>query len=468
MRAFFYYIYNICGTLLYMKYHELIHKCYQGITWNALLYGVNKISYLAVSFLLYTKLSSHYFAAWANLLGMTYLFLLWSDMGLRKSLPRYLPQFSQSREEFYSFIRFVVLIQSGILTAFAALFYILLPQLSRLINIHHTQPLIYLGVILFLVEGIVVLLRLIFHAHFWHKKFNFIATLINTVEFICTLGCIFFLPPTMTLVKYIITVKILTSLAIAITSVINLPSLAKAFEQHQTTINQPSKKEFLIHSACMWTSLTVKSLSERNFMLPLFTYFLGPEIANMYKIANDGALFFQRAIYKTIDTTDTSLIMHSSHNQQMLRKAINHLQHKIIILCLTLMAIFTIALPYMHSIYPYQQNPLITLPFSVLTLGYLTEALLSPYERLIEVKRNYHYLLLAYSGYLLAMTVIITTPIISIIGLIPSIMIVIAARILGSTIAGLMAYKRYIKTNKTTTKAFIALSSVINNPKNAL
>ena len=76
------------------------------------------------------------------------------------------------------------------------------------------------------------------------------------------------------------------------------------------------KNAFIKHSLIMWANNNLKSLSERNFLVPFFTHIFGPGPANLFKVANDGALLFYRIAIKTIGTTDTSLLAHIETSQQ--------------------------------------------------------------------------------------------------------------------------------------------------------
>lgn len=432
-----------------MNYHELTQKFSQGISWNALLYGVNKFSYLLLSFLLYTRLTPQDFSSWANLLGMVYLFLLWADMGLRRSLPRFLPLFAQSNKEFRSFLWFVFTRQTSVLIVGALLFCWYMPHLCTLLCMGQARQMLHLGIFLFMSEGILTLMNLIFHAHFWQKQFNLISTSVITVEMIANITLIALIPPDMFLVRSLIVTKICgTCITIIIclallkklsTSLIAQPEKGASFQMH--------KKQFMMHSALMWSSITTKSLSERNFMLPLFTYFLGPELANIYKVANDGALFFQRAIHKTIGTTDTSLLAHTADEPENITRAFNHLLKKVLTLCIPLTIIFLCLIPYADQMVG--KHPLAIQLFIMITIGYLMESILAPHERLLEVKANYEKILTAYLPYLTTMALIIFSPLVPSIGLAPSIVIIMSIRLTSVGLATYFARKEYGLTWRT-------------------
>jgi hypothetical protein len=194
----------------------------------------------------------------------------------------------------------------------------------------------------------------------------------------------------------------------------------------------PTKHTFIAYSAAMWSSMIIKSLSERNFMLPLLTYTLGPELANIYKVANDGALFFQRAILKTIGTTDTSLLTHAEHESIYLSQAFQQLMSKIITICLPLLGFFVYSITYGNSIL--MSHPTICRLFIIITITYLIESILSPYERVLEVKSHYLKLGLAYSPYVISMIILICSPIMHYLGLVNTILWIQTVRLISSGI----------------------------------
>jgi hypothetical protein len=139
----------------------------------------------------------------------------------------------------------------------------------------------------------------------------------------------------------------------------------------------------------MWANNTVKSLSERNFMLPLLTYTLGPTSANMYKVANDGALLLYRSVFKTIGSTDTALLSQIKtgiDHEDMRTVFFEKISKTIILLCAVSL---TIGLSISQFISSYSIKPSLLQIFSLLLISYILEILLSPYERILEVDQRY-------------------------------------------------------------------------------
>jgi hypothetical protein len=167
----------------------------------------------------------------------------------------------------------------------------------------------------------------------------------------------------------------------------------------------------------MWLYTALKSLSERNVLLPFITYTLNAEYAGIYKLANESALFFYRLVLKTIGTTDTSLlsfIEEQQDQQHLMEKAFEKLSTKVMALCVPLVGIilgfYIGGETFVHNQYVFQL-------FLIMTVTYLAELVLLPYERLLEVKKNYWYLASAYIPYIITLIVLYTTSCISLIGL---------------------------------------------------
>jgi hypothetical protein len=72
------------STLLFSQFNSAIN-------WNATYYVVFKSSFLIRTFILFRVLTSSDFSLWASLNSMIFLLLLWSDCGLKKSIPRFAP-----------------------------------------------------------------------------------------------------------------------------------------------------------------------------------------------------------------------------------------------------------------------------------------------------------------------------------------------------------------------------------------
>ena len=70
---------------------------------------------------------------------------------------------------------------------------------------------------------------------------------------------------------------------------------------------------------------------------------MGHEAANLFKVSNDGAIFLQRLVLKTIETLDTSLLTHVKENKEDLQNAFKNLLKKIILLCTPIILLLLIS-----------------------------------------------------------------------------------------------------------------------------
>ena len=175
----------------------------------------------------------------------------------------------------------------------------------------------------------------------------------------------------------------------------------ESINTHQLT------KDFIKHSGVMWLTTSLRSLSERNFMVPLLTFIAGPALANTFKIANDGALVFQRIVLKTIGTTDTSLLSYvqaGAEEKKLTEVAFKKLATKMATLCLPLLGIIGLLVVWFYG---KSDNTFVFHIFCIISVSYLVEAMLLPYERVLEVKRAYRYLLAIYFFYSLLLLFLI-------------------------------------------------------------
>jgi hypothetical protein len=174
-------------------------------------------------------------------------------------------------------------------------------------------------------------------------------------------------------------------------------------------------------------------------MLPFLTATIGLEAANLFKIANDGALLIYRSIIKTIGTTDTTLLSYAitTHNNP-LPNAFKHLLTTVITLCGLFTGIFVLCIIVATSL---GVNTLTVHLFGILTISYLTEAVLSPFERLLEVKFHYWMLFLSYIPYIVGMILIASS--ISSLGLLTCVIIIQLLRISSSLLMTLWAVRTY-------------------------
>ena len=418
-----------------MKLTTIFLKFQQGISWNAFLHITQKGATTALSFILFKRLIPLDFTCWALINSFIFITLLWFDFGFRKSLPRYCPIFEQWPFLLKKFIRSIFIFQGCVLVVAAFFLYKTLPFILSFFQIKIPSELTYLAIGAFVTESFVILLRLIYHSHFWQKQFNLIYSLGIIGE---QLTNIFFVyaSTNQNLLFCLFRNKIIANMGIIIITAILLVRSYQKASPATSSHTQPQKKEmrkiiksFLKHTTIMWMSTMLKSLSERNILIPLFTYCLGPVSANMFKVGNDGAIFFQRSILKTIGTADTSLLTYVEAKQSrisILRFAFQKLIVQIAALAIPLCGIFICIGFHQYWLF---QNPLVFKIFIIITISYLIELIFSPYERILEVKFAYQKLLLAYLPYAFMIITLLGFRLITAIGLIPSIIIIHSVRL---------------------------------------
>lgn len=420
-----------------MHSQDLFAQFSRALSWNALSYITHKFSTTLISFLLYSLLSVTDFSLWANLNSIIFLLLLWLDCGLRRSIPRFCPIFARNKHSHRAFIRRMLCFQLGVLSISAPFFYWLLTTRAS------SAQLAALGVALFFSEGLVAIMRLIYHAHFWQRPFNALNTAVLLLKTIVNLACIMMISRDY-LVVTILTTQLASGIIIIVVSLLMLIARTRRFVYPVgQKLDEPATHHaFIKHSAIMWGTITLKSLTERNFLLPLLTYTLGPAPANIFKVAHDGALFFYRSVLKTIGTSDTSLLSYAQERDDhatLLPQAVSRLTKRIISLCIPLLGM----LGLISCMHPALGNYFGIKLFVVLTIGYLCEAMLSPYERLLEVKARYYSLLIGYIPYILTLIALVTHSLIDMTGLLGFIMLIHGLRLLSAGIMFIFAHGYY-------------------------
>ncbi len=422
---------------------ELYRKFGEAVRWNSFLFFINKISKTTISFFLFYKLTQNDFSLWANIYSLIFILTLWTDFGFSRSLPQFCLVFAKNSKSKNGFIKKVIFFKILVSLAANIAFFIFSPFLISLLKLTTHKIYFYLGTLLFFTESIKSVLRLIFYSYFWQKTFNFIESLIITAQLSMIFLTIRLLESSSAILLSVFTVEI-TSCTIMI--LIAFLMLKKVKEdkgyQGQKQINEKQlMKEFIKHSSIMWSIISINSLTERNFLLPFFTFTLGPALANIFKVANDAALLFQRFVIKSIGTTGTSLLAHVEVRQvkkgavafgptrgvsqqatvkttakseaPLLREAFYKLNRRIISLVLPLFGILLLIYLLWKS-FPFYKTSgfiaklstygnceyLLFKTFLILTVLYLVQILFMAYERILEVKRNYKELFISFTPYL--------------------------------------------------------------------
>ncbi len=416
-----------------MNKNILFSKFSNALQWNSFLYVTYKIFYVALSFALYKTLSPELFSAWATINSIVFLILLWLDCGFRKSIPRYCPEFAQHQQTHKQFIALVLTLQSIVLL-------IGLPIIWYVFSHFVTQKtFISYALTLFAIGGVSELFKTIYHAHFWQKQFNLLQAVCMLTEMICNFWYLAHPHSSTQIVTFLLTTKIASNGGVLIGSIALLPNLLETitYSKKIAPSLRSLTKAFLEHSFMMWSATCIKSLSERNFLFPFLTNAFGAIPANLFKVVHDGALFFQRIAIRILGSSDTALLSYAlvlNNTQTVYEKAFIRLFKTVIALIIPL-TFLTIGVFFVKTQVLTQEMLVL---FFIVALGYMFEVLLSPYERVLEVKRRYRLLWLSYAPYILGLGCLIAWP--QAVSLLQWVVMVQALRLLSAT---LMAFFNY-------------------------
>lgn len=379
----------------------LFNKFTIGLFWNGIFYIVYKILFLSLSITLYYKLDTYFFSQWALINSFVFIVVLWLDCGFKKSIPRYYPLFVQTQKSHSFFIKTLITFQTFFLVIIGTpLIWIITQKVTGL----KIFTVLIFG--LFLTEGLIALLRILYHAHFWHKQFNSLHTFFIFLETVFNFYLITLAMDQLRLITYLLFSKIIFGIFIIATSLFSFSQMYKAtvYTNNAFVDTKTAMHNFIKHSLYMWASTFIKSLSERNVLFPYITYTLGASVGNLFKVTYDSALFLQRIALKTIGTSDSSLLGYLEedvHKTIKLQETFMQLLQKITIISIPLVSISFFANYY--PTYFYIEHDCVKL-FFIIVFGYIVELLLSPFERVLESKFEYKLLWIAYTPYLICLS----------------------------------------------------------------
>lgn len=432
--------------MLSMNNQQLYSKISQGFNWNALLYIIHKGAATLVIMVLYTVLHTNMFSIYGNISSITFLLLLWLDFGFHKTVPLFALQYAQTQTSMYIFIKQILLFKSIVLLLLTPCYLLSMHTMMNTLALHHEHLLLCISALFFLTEGIISAVRLIYHAYFLHSIYNKISAGTLLLELSISLCAIKVINDDYTLILALFLSKVIANCLLL---TITWYKRYAIYQQHNTTYynlsNTPTNlnKQFIIHAIVMYGNTNIKSLSERNFLLPLFTLTFGPATANMFKVANDGALFFYRIIIKTIGTLDTSLFSYALTTQQQNKTwqfAITKLTHKIGTLVIPLLGIIYVIY---NNKWVIKYNFIICDMFLIITISLLIEILFSPFERILEVKKKYCLLAYAYMPYMMVMLFILFTKVMTYIGIVNTLLLIHGVRLVSTTLTTCIVYIKY-------------------------
>lgn len=394
--------------------------------WNAAFYGFYKLTSAGLTIFLFKYLSSSWFSCWATGNSLIFLFVLWIDCGFKKSIPRFCPLYLGINYH-RQFITKVIML--------------------RCATLFISFPLVWFGMkygwgghpemvpwvmFLFFSQGMATIFELLYHAHFWQREYAIMHTGSLLFEILCNIILLSSTSNHMSIVQGLFINKALGALVLTVLSSFFLPKLYRSTTLVCTQTEQEKellKRSFIKYSLFMWWSTTIKSLSERNFLVPFFTMTLGQPIANTFKVANDAALIFQRTVLRTIGIADMSLLSYAMLNDTSeLVQAFNHLMRTLILLIFPLATVTILLTKKFHTL---ETTELVFL-FGTIIGGYMLEMLLSPYERLLEVQFKFRSLFKAYLPYVLGYTLLLIAISFQELGLVPYMILTQIVRLISS------------------------------------
>lgn len=427
-----------------MNTKKLFHQFSSALLWNGFFYTIYKVISVSLTCALFKHISTTEFSVWAHTQSLIFIVILFLDCGFRKSIPRFSPVFAQNKNAHKKFISSLLLLEMILL------FFIGIPMIQALSSFfippfYYSFLKSYL-ITLFIGEGIISLFRLLYHAHFWQKPFNMLHTGVFLIETLCNFYVLFHRSSQTEIISLLLMNKIIACGIVIFGSFSLLPYLYKNSDfTSQNTGHFLYKKtflQFLKHSGFMWASTLIKSVTERNILFPYFTYALGTPVANTFKIAHDGALLFQRIALKTIGISDTALLAHT-HVQKGTKSdfylAFSELLKKVIVVCIPLLIIGIITAHYNALL---NQNYTTYTLFLIVTIGYLCEIILSPFERVLETKQKYTLLWISYMPYIVGIIGLLYYNSFFPLSLVVSISFIHGLRLLSACLMTWYAYKK--------------------------
>lgn len=388
-----------------MNTKELFHAFNAGLFWNGSLYFAYRLSSLALSLVLFTKLDSIQYCSWTTSMSCIYLTLAWLDCGLKKSVTRYSHVFTSSARVYGFFVLALIAFQLPVLTFVGPW---LFKKMTCAIS-GSTAFAVYL-IPLLLTEGLISIFKILFHAQFFIKQFNvlgFSLLIFRTMIVIASVWYGIAQPIPLLYQVHLITNIITLLCAPPLLYYLSMKSFLSKKELVSQKIGDSSfilVFDFVRHSVIMWSTSLARTLSERNFLIPLFSVILGPFATANFKVSNDIALLAQRLLAKTIGTTDTALLatcLLEPGKKHLLPVALKHIIKSLLLLSVPCMIIILVC-----SYYAPKHATLALL----LASFYLIQNLLTPFERYSEVTQRYGRIYMSYIPYSVMLIYFYLTP----------------------------------------------------------
>lgn len=397
---------------LYPKFTTALH-------WNGFLIVATRINKIVLSCILFSKTTWSDFSAWANCYSLIFILLLWLDFGFSRSIPRFSVLFIESYKIKNNFLIFILGFKFFISLLAAFFFIVFRTFILSSLKLSSYELLFYLALLLFIAETIKSALQCIYHSYFWNKDFNSLETVtLFTGTSLISIATLTMPLSSRGLIHLSVVLQIITTFILVIIALIKLPRLFRSLPlpaiEHQEKESLPALalyKNFITHSASMWALILLQSITERNALIPFITMIGGHKEASIFKIANDGALFFYRCIIKTFGVSTTAFLSNieessgSRKDQEFIdglmfitKKSITFITP--IIITITLLPIIKpLVLSRIFFWSNNDANNILSL-FVVLTSLYLLQALFLAYDQCLEVKKNYRILFISALPYL--------------------------------------------------------------------
>lgn len=413
------------------------------IGWNAFSYTIFKLTLTILTFVLYKQFTTTEFAVWTGISSIVYLISVWADMGMRKTIPTYFPLLQEGIRRKYVFL--TIALYTVALCCACPIVVLIVHIYTYKVGLPMNNSLFFASSLLFFGHSLEMLIQTIFHAYLWHKTFNTLLAFFQTLYMTLVLSAVLMLPPSLEMVTYIIIGKGIASLVCTSICFYILKKRLPAAVSTQT-LSPSMLNDFLHHASLMWSATICKSFSERNITVPFVTFCLGPALGNLFKVAQDAALLFQRLIFRTIGSTDTSLFAYlkSTHSikdsQYIFQQAFSQLTTKLAYLTLPLIGLIWFMQCQVSG--SHTQNYGFQL-FFILSIGLLLELLLTPFERMLEVQCNYRDLIYVYIFYLMDIALLAWALFAGYIHLIGFTILLCSIRFLSMALMACAVYYRY-------------------------
>ena len=346
------------------QFHTAVH-------WNTVAYVCQRAAYTILHIYLYYHIPTTSFVAWTSLLSIIYITIYMCDAGLRKSIPLYIdtPYIQRWCLAVYSVIGIAI---TPIVIAYAY-------WLSPYPIIDNTSIMLYLIPLLVISQTLLIGARIVHTSQFNNRSFAYINTLWLAIEVTITIAVIEY-TQTAQAISICLASKAIFGSAAVVHAMYTLP-------RSINTTRQSSRTLFTQHTTYMWGISIIRSLSERNVMMPVLAWIAPPDIAAIYKIVHDAVMMIYRTLIKSIDINDITIL----RDARTRAYAFFQLSIKLINWC-TVACCVLVAIDYMMtSINAYHSL--------LLVIGYssIIEVVISPWDRLREITYDYRQPMIIYT-----------------------------------------------------------------------